>query len=271
MRPWGMHRTLFVLALGACSFHAAPPLGGPPSDNPDAPTGGAPDDASLEVASCHTQDPNVRLCIDFEQPALTPIAYDGSPLAQKNNVTTQGIRAMDRLTEQAAQLDTNSTLTIAETPSLDITGDLTIELWANPQVLPPTDRYWMFDNNTQYGMELMMDGTVRCDIGNMVVDHPTTISAGTWVHVACVYGSGRLSVYVDGSSTQACRNVPPPPAGGMDGSAIGGNISAGPTVMQKFVGGIDNVAIYAEALSPGTICQLAGHNNCGPYICATGP
>jgi len=266
-----MHRTLFVLALGACSFHGPPAASSSGGDTIDADTGGAPMiDASLEVAGCHTTNANVRLCVDFEAPSLTPIVYDGSPLARKNNVSTQGIRAMDRLTEQAAQLDIQSTLTIAETPSLDITGDLTIELWANPQVLP-ADRYWMFDNNTQYGMELMMDGTVRCDIGNMVVDHPDPISAGSWVHLACVYGSGKLSVFVDGSSTAACRNAPPPPAGGKDGSAIGGNISAGPTVMQKFVGGIDNVAVYAEGLSPQAICQLAGHTNCGPYICATGP
>jgi len=271
VRPWGMHRTLFVLALGACSFHdpaAAPSSGGGPTDADNGMS--PPIDASLEIAGCHTTNANVRLCVDFEASSLTPISYDGSPLAQKNNVTTQAVRVMDRLTQQAAQLDTQSVLTIAETPTLDITGDLTIELWANPQVLP-ADRYWMFDNNTQYGMELMMDGTVRCDIGGMVIDHPDPISAGSWVHLACVYADGKLSVFVDGSSTAACRNAPPPPAGGMDGSAIGANISGGQTLMQKFVGGIDNVAIYAEGLSPQTICQLAGHTNCGPYICATGP
>jgi hypothetical protein len=263
-----MHRTLFVLALGACSFHSPAPESPPPGDDPDA-SMPPPSDVAVEVAGCHTNDPNVRLCVDFEAPALTPIVYDGSPLAQKNNVTTQGIRPMSRLSQQAAQLDTGSRLTIAESPSLDITSDLTIELWVNPQDLP-TDRYWMFDNNTQYGMELLADGTVRCDVGNMVIDHPDPISPGTWVHVACVYSKGTLSAYVDGTSMFACKNVPPPPAKGMDGSAIGGNISAGPTIMQPFVGGIDNVAIYAGALDSQTICELAGHDNCS-YICTTGP
>jgi hypothetical protein len=259
-----MHRTLFVLALGACSFHTPSPASG----TPDGDAGTLPMiDASHAVAGCHTTDPSVRLCVDFEEPSLIPIVYDGSPLAQKNNVTTQGIRVMARDSEQAAQVDTGSMLTIAEATSLDITGDLTIELWANPQDLP-TDRYWMFDNNMQYGMELLADGTVRCDVGNMIMDHPVPIESGSWVHLACVYASGRVSVYVDGSSVNACRTLPPPPAGGMDGSAIGGNISAGPTVMQKFVGGIDNVAIYASGLQPQEICTLAGHGDCGPYICA---
>ncbi|HEV7554587.1 MAG TPA: LamG domain-containing protein [Kofleriaceae bacterium] len=265
-----MHRTLFVLALGACSFHTPSPAGSS-GDTVDADTGSPTMiDASQPIAGCHTADPNVRLCVDFEAPSLTPMVYDGSPLAHKNDVTTQGIRAMDRNSEHAAQLDSGSTLTIAEAPTLDITGDLTIELWANPQVLP-TDRYWMFDNNTQYGMELLADGTVRCDLGNMVIDHPVSIDAGSWVHLACVYASGKLSVYVDGSSVNACRNAPRPPAGGKDGSAIGGNISGGHTVMQKFVGGIDNVAIYATGLQPQAICALANHDDCGPYICVTGP
>jgi hypothetical protein len=100
---------------------------------------------------------------------------------------------------------------------------------------------------------------VRCLSGTQTVDSPSGVNAHTWTHVACVFDGDKMMPYVDGDSF-ICQDVQAPPTTGHDGSAIGGNIGAGGMVTDKLIGGIDNVAIYASALSSDRICTLAGHS-----------
>jgi hypothetical protein len=246
-----MRRTLIVVAITGCSFN-------PPRGDDDG--GGQPPDGSVPLVNCHSTDSELRLCVDFESPPPN----DGSP--DHLTLTTDRVVAMDRVgpegAEHAVMVDATSSMRVAESPALDLTGDFTLELWIDATRLPMSGtRYWMFDNNTQYAMELKDDGTMRCVIGSDTLDTVGMVTAGRWTHVACVYHDGDLEAFLDGNNN-GCHSANPPVTTGTVGSAIGANVGAG-GLTEQFVGGLDNVRVYARALEASEICRLAtGGTSC---------
>jgi hypothetical protein len=266
-----MHRVLAVaaMALAACSFHAGAAT--PPGGDDDVIDGPLDHDSGTTTPPCHNTTETPALCVDFEETALVPFIPDQAP-GNLNTVASTSVVPMQRNAEQAAQLSMPSKLVIPESDTLDIGGPLTIEMWINPDMMPMgppmTHVFWMFNNNNQYGMELTFMGSVRCLSGTTSIDSPGGVNVHTWTHVACVYDGTTMKSYVDGD-TFACKDMGAPPTNGHDGSAIGGNIGAGGMVTDKFIGGIDNVAVYATALSTDRICALAGHSGGCQEECTT--
>lgn len=268
-------------AIAACSFTA--PSGSVADDDGDDDGSGDDDDPTLQP-DCHNHTDRAVMCIDFEDASLATAAKDHA-VDGPNDAALTNVTATDRSDEQAAMLTKDSTLIIAESPSLDFTGNWSLELFvfADPLPMrgpggpfstilpappPPPPVYWMLNNNREYGMELLEDGQVRCVSNNTTVDSmERKVVEKMWTHVACVFDGGKMHVFVDGVSTQ-CTPSGAPPTSGDDGTSIGGNIGHD-GIDDPFIGAIDNVAVYASALTPDRVCTLAGHTGCNSS-CAGG-
>jgi hypothetical protein len=234
-----VHRVAALAALlSACTF--APNQAGP---SPDADTGAPTSDGPALFVGCHVHDPSLRLCFDFEEPTLNPVARDGSSFG--HDAQTSGIAAMPRAVEQAVALTATSSIYIPPTPDLQLTH-LTLEAWIRPDITgSQTDA---IANPPQYA--LGYDGsTVSCAVGDAKVSQPYQ-AAGAWTHVACTYAGDKIKLYVNGSVI-ACsdgpRRIDPRTSGTHLGAAL--------------VGGLDNVRVFAEAVD-GEICDHAGSTGC---------
>jgi hypothetical protein len=156
-------------------------------------------------------------------------------------------------------------MVVEETPDLDITDNLSISLWAHPNSTPQRDSaFWALDNNKQYFVEYLDNGKFRCGVGTTTVDAKLGVLPDSWYHVGCTYDRqhSSLRVYVNGHLA-GCKNVNSPiPTDGTEGLAIGGNIDAGPSFSQPFVGGLDNIQVFARTLSGDELCDAANNHDC---------
>lgn len=264
-----MRALLLALAVSGCGFSIA--TNGAEGDDqpgPDVDAGSA----TTPPRSCTTTDPSLRLCIDFDD--TTNLASDASafahPVDGENLVPMQ--RAKEGAVEGAVQLEADSYLWVAETADLDIPDALTVSMWIKADVgilpLSATSGRWLFDNNTQYYASVRFAGQIRCGSGTVTVTSPPIIADGRWYHVACTYEEEELRVYLDGD-VAACEETSERslPTGGEVGLAIGANVAGGgpgggPKFTEQFVGGIDNVQVFARELSASEVCAAAGKGAC---------
>jgi len=250
--------------LVGCGFEAAPGEEDTMIDDPTSPTG----DPTVE-RKCATADGSLRLCIDFEDPATD--ATDGSG-RNHHPVVVDGLTTLDRdagggAIELAVEMSAQSKLQIAEHADLDIATNLTVSMWVNTSTRPAAgSSYWLLDNNNQYSISMQPSGAIRCGLGASTVDSAAqlNVSGGGWHQVACTYDGEELKVYIDGW-VRGCRDVDRPiSTTGTDGLSIGSNIGAGPVFNDKFVGGLDNVQVFARTFSPAELCAANGNDWCNP-------
>jgi hypothetical protein len=242
---------LATIFLTACSFDhgsaADIPDGGPPPYTGS----GAPNDGGVDgvqptgpAASCHSSLPGVRLCLDFEPPALSK--DQSGHVVDVSNVT-QISRAM----QGAAQLSSTSRIYVEDRSDLEITPQLSMEMWIAPHRLPSSqDKTWLVSNTNEYGIGLMPSG-LFCGVASATSE--VSASAGVslpldkWMHVACVYDGDIVKLYL-GGNVIACSQ----------GSiTIDTTVRAGIDIGSAYEGGLDDVHIYAGALADQDICQLA--------------
>jgi hypothetical protein len=245
---------LVILAGAGCTF--TPPGAAPgPGDDPDP----DPDPGPAASSICDRSDPSLRLCVDFEHPISDRSATGAA-------IDAREVAAMDREGEPAAWLSAASTLHIREASTLDLEGQLTLEMWIRPMGLPAAGTgFWMLDNNQQYAAAFTDAGTIRCVLGNRVVDSaPLPMpSDDRFHHVACAYDRTTLRVYVDGELSRCANVTIEIPTTGDDGLAIGANLSGTDAVPQyddSFVGGLDDVRVWAR--SDVDVCAAAGRTGC---------
>jgi hypothetical protein len=172
---------------------------------------------------------------------------------------------MPRDQELAVLVGSTSRVVVDETPDLDLVKNLTVTLWARPDGAPPGGQaYWLFDNNRQYFAEYLPNGKFRCGIGTMTVDAALGVQPDHWYHVTCAYDSAsQLRVYVNGHRA-GCKNANAAaiPTTGTEGLAIGANIDAGPAFSQPFIGGLDNIQVFARTFSAQEACDAAHNTDC---------
>lgn len=260
MRPGTL---LLILVLApACGFTAPEPGQGPDPEDP-YPGGAGPDPGSLPPPTarrCAITDTALRLCLDFED---TKAGDDGSPLG--HDAVCTDVTVMTRDQEKAGQLAATSRMVVAETADLDITDNLTVSLWAHPNSKPGRGKaYWALDNNKQYFVEYLDNGKFRCGVGTTTVDAALGVQPGSWYHVGCTYDRARdaLRIYVNGHLAGCESFNNPIPTDGAEGLAVGGNIDAGPSFSQPFVGGLDNISVFARTLTAGELCDAASNSDC---------
>jgi hypothetical protein len=233
-----VHRIAVLAALvSACTFttnEAAQPDPGDPT---------APDAGTL-LTGCHVHDTSLRLCLDFEEPTLSPVARDGSSLG--HDAQTSGVQAMPRDVEQAAAVTALSDLYIPPTPDLTL-DHLTLEAWLRPDITG--GETYAIANQPQYALGYDGD-TAYCAVGDKDVSQDHRAAAGAWTHVACTYDGDRLKLYVNGSVV-ACSEGPDHVDARSWGTHLGFDLT----------GGLDNVRVFADAVD-GEICAHAGSSGC---------
>jgi len=243
---------LALIAVGGCGY-TEPTVGG--------------DGANPPPASCPTGDGTLRLCVQFDG-ALTPTVGDG----MHHTIQSTAVTEMTRTDEPAAHVGATSSMYIApaDAGDLDVTN-LTIEMWISADTPPASgSKYWMLDNNTEYGMEYLDNGDIRCLIHDQIVDSVAAVETVHWHHVACTYNLHHLAVLIDGAVDNCQDLTNPIPTDGHDGVAIGANVGAGPMFTERFVGGLDNVRLYDRTLSGAELCTIAGNGTSCNRMCPGG-
>jgi concanavalin A-like lectin/glucanase superfamily protein len=239
-----MHRVVVVVAtvlLAGCDFTAGA--------DPGTAAGGVDSGGGGVARSCHVQGSEVRLCLDFENTSLTPVVFDGSP--GRHDASASNLESMPRASQLAALVAASSQLIVPETPDLDITPNLTIEMWLEPTQFI-WDMTWPLSNDTQYGLGLAGD-VIACTIGGQTAWAASYIAIDTWSHVACTYDGATITVYVGGDVAGCLPTKVPIPTSGTTGTAIGGG---------GYIGGIDDIHVYSDALAADALCQLSGSTDC---------
>lgn len=242
---------LVICASAGCTFPS------PGSDGELEPEDEvSPDPAPAGRSVCDRRDPDLRLCVDFDGDVMDRSVYGATIAATE-------VSSMQRGSEPAAALVATSTMHVREGGDLDIVGQLSLEAWIRPQGAPGSEGFWILDNNTQYGASYTTAGTIRCVLGNLVVDSAPLPADGQFHHVACTYDGARLHVYLDGDLSR-CRDLGIAiPTTGEDGLAIGANLSGTDTAPQfrgNFVGGLDDVRVWARGDLDA--CAAAGRTGC---------
>ncbi len=106
----------------------------------------------------------------------------------------------------------SQTLVASDTPSLSVTGNMTLEAWVKLTTLPTVNQtYVLVDKTTStsadssYQLNVENRGGqqyIGFGVNNTGHDYAWSPSANTWYHIAVAYDtSGSASVYVDGAFT----------------------------------------------------------------------
>lgn len=224
--------------LAACGF--APGASGTQPDPQPDPAG---PDASVDVRTCHATQPDVRLCLDFEDTALVPVIGDMS--SGRHDAAAVLVDTMPRATQHAALVTASSSITVPETADLDLAQNLTIEMWLRPSVTGTNPS--PLANTGQYALAIQ-DDQVACTFGTHTAVSDQQLEVGKWAHVACSYDGTTVRVYVDGE-LDACKTA---------AGTIANTNGSGTVIAAGYAGGIDDIHVYARTLDPTQIQALAG-------------
>jgi hypothetical protein len=192
---------------------------------------------------CHITETSLRLCLDFEEPALAPTLKDGSSF--QHDATSVNVLPMTRAGEQAAMFGSASSASIPKTPDFDLPA-LSLEAWMKPDNVYPAS--WAIYNAQHYGIGIS-GGNIVCAVGDKVTSTDATPYVGQWVHVACTSNDMNLTLYVNGNAVDCSSGTR---LKGTNDLGIGVGLS----------GGVDNVRLFAAVLPPTEICAHAGQTAC---------
>lgn len=141
-----------------------------------------------------------------------------------------------------------------DSPSLNITGDLTISAWIRT---PGADfGRIIFSNMLEvsphdgYSLRTSNDGSLQYMAGDQVLLGQTLVTSDTWTHVAVVQSGTEATIYVNGLLDIA-GTVGVPTSSGVD-QTIGASFSP----FYFWNGDLDEVRVYGRALSAVEVQQL---------------
>lgn len=219
-----------------------------------------PDGGTSDAKAADCSDPSLRLCMLFED-ELIGQADDGS--SQSNHATVTNVVSVVRGDEQAVQRSTTSQIVIAEDTSLDLQQPATISTWFFIDTAPLSGTgVILLDNDSQYAIAIDDRSGVDCNaqLSNGLINIRQTITLGLWHHVACVYEQGAdasLTMYLDGNDVGASHGLGTMVTGGSSGVHLGENGGSGGLESTPLTGMLDNVRIWARALTAAEIKTLA--------------
>jgi hypothetical protein len=105
-------------------------------------------------------------------------------------------------------------------------------------------------NTNQYRIQLSADGRIGCALGNSQVWSTSYQRVRTWSHVACTFSDSTLRIFIDGGAAGTAPSTGAP-ASGTSGTQLG-----------YFAGRLDDIHVYARALTPAQVCTHAGRSAC---------
>lgn len=157
-------------------------------------------------------------------------------------------------------------ISVKGSPSLDrIAGELSVSVWVRPSTDPAGGSGTILSRAASaggalYSLHLVgLRPLVRLNSSQAspgVAPGVATVAADRWVHVAFVYDQEHLFIYLDGRPAGAgAHRLGFPPE--ITPLLIGGTQGYGNTVVDPFAGQLDEIAIYARALSVPEVKALA--------------
>ncbi|NYZ79235.1 LamG domain-containing protein [Candidatus Micrarchaeota archaeon] len=154
----------------------------------------------------------------------------------------------------AVGLNGSQQITVNDSPSLEISGSLTVEGWINPSTVTPAYQTILTkgdSSNENYGLYLKGAELYFEWINSGVKFANTTsasLQANTWYHVAAVFNSGSyVKLYVNGVEMASST-----PANGLVTNTAALTIGANNS-NNYFNGTIDEAAVYSRAKSASEI------------------
>jgi hypothetical protein len=155
---------------------------------------------------------------------------------------------------------TTNWVSVTDVPSLDLTGEITIEAWIDPYVLGGR----IVDKIAVYGVDgYMLDtylGNVRLIVGTTPLSSTVPIPTGQFSHVAGSFDGTTMTVYLNGEPVGSVAASGPIPI-----NAHPVRFGADQNGQNNFAGIIDEVTLYSRALSAAevrSIFQAGAHGKC---------
>ncbi len=152
-------------------------------------------------------------------------------------------------------------------PSLNISGDMTVSVWIRPETLEGRNRMVFGDAS---GLTIHRNHNLRFDRGDLrfeyandqvygIITRPAgNIADGQWHHIALICEAPRYYLYLDGERVESGDMLMPiTPTEGAT-RRIGGWFAG------YFLGDIDEVRLYARAVTEGEALALAEASATGP-------
>jgi hypothetical protein len=146
---------------------------------------------------------------------------------------------------------------IATSPSLNITGDLTIAAWVYLSSSKVDPNAVIFSNMLEtsphngYSFRLWDGNKLRFFSGDQSLFATTPLDAELWTHVAVVLSGTTATTYIDGTLDSSGTVAVPA------SSSVNPTIGASRERAYGWNGGIDDILVYNRALSPVEISELA--------------
>ncbi len=174
-----------------------------------------------------------------------------------NNATVNGASlTADRFGTPSSAYSFNGTsnyLRIADSASLNITGDLTISAW----IRTSTPGQIIFSNmlevspHSGYSLRTLSDGRIQFISGDQHLFGTSPVTTGLWTHVAVTLAGTTATSYINGLiDNSGTVGVPTT-------SSVDQTIGASYTPFYFWNGALDEINVYNRALSPSEIQELA--------------
>jgi hypothetical protein len=200
--------------------------------------------------------PPPPFCDPTDQTLLACFRFDGDTndaSGKSNDVTPTNVTFGEGVVGQAGDFKPGSQIAIADAPHWDI-PEYTVELWYYQRSYG-SNRMGLFDSDGRVGLFIHGQGDLRCLRGSATANK-MDMPLNTWIHAACVFGSGKLRLYVDGAMALEVDAEPPMPNDMLN--TIGSNAPNG----DSLDGLIDDVRVWNVARSASEICAAAGKSGC---------
>ena len=208
---------------------------------------------------------------DFEEISGNTV-YDRTTHGNNGTLTNMDV-ATDRITGgkicRALDFDGGNDYVLVPGAKLDITGDISVSLWARPSVssnnFHPSWNYFIYHKDPN------LSNTFKQELGYYNDDGPrfkpynqsgtnydfspdTVFNAGTWYHVVYIRRGASLEIYVNGALSDSRNDF----SGTLRLTGPGGEvrIGGGTGSSSGFEGAMDEVRIYNRALNTDEITRL---------------
>lgn len=188
-------------------------------------------------------------------------AADNSGTGNTGTLTTSPFWIAGKIGAAVDMSPTSSFISVTDNSSLNMTGDMTLELWAKPVTIDGTSRYVAMKgattSNSTRQYDIRLNTSNQWQVGVYVsttaftaIDTTTVPSSTRWDHIALVRSGTNLYIYVNGSLKATTTSV----SGSLNSTANVFAIGrAGASGGSYFGGQVDDVKIYNVARSQAQI------------------